>query len=188
MTEPKYKIGQPVWVARTTRVANKVLCPVCFGKKVVVLILGDDSQVELECDNCSKGFMPPTGHVDGDWQWKARVDEAGVITGVRVDTSKDKTEVLYWFNQGGGCTVGHNEEDLGVTYEETLSIALEHAIKRQTEENRKAREEKEKPHKSYSWHVGYHLRKAAQASAEYTRHTEKAKFMETKVRKPKEVT
>ena len=187
MLIPKFEIGQTVWVARTTRRAAHVVCPVCFGKKVVTLELGDGSRIEMDCDYCSKGYEAPTGYVDGDWSWEPRIEGPYTIVGVRTEVDEDETEIMYWTRTPENSKIGFSEDKVAVTQEGAERLAREMAIRQQEKELKDEREKKEKPHKSYSWHVGYHLRKAAQASAEYTRHTEKAKFMESKVRKPKEV-
>lgn len=73
----KYKIGDRVWWARcgTREVAHD--CPICFRKKRVILILGDDSEVEVECDFCGKGYEGPKGYIL-EYQWVATPEEVRI--------------------------------------------------------------------------------------------------------------
>ena len=187
MTKPLYEIGQIVWVAKTTRKSERVLCPVCFGKKVVILELGDGSRIKIDCDNCTQGFNPPTGYVDGDWSWEPNVEGPYTIVSTRVETEEDETDILYWTRTSEHSKVGFNEDKVALTYDTAYALAQTMAVDQQEGELKTKREKKEKPHKSYSWHVGHHLRQAALACKEFKHHKEKARFMETKVRKPKEV-
>lgn len=58
-----FKIGDKVWYAGLKNTENYIVCPDCLGKKYLTVILGDDSQVTIECENCKCGFEGATGKV-----------------------------------------------------------------------------------------------------------------------------
>lgn len=63
-SRPPFEFGQIVYGATASSHAQiRVLCPVCFGKCMAHVILGDESVVPVECDFCSAGCNPPSGYV-----------------------------------------------------------------------------------------------------------------------------
>ncbi len=48
---PKFKVGDTVWVAKCRYEPVQKLCPTCFGKKEVTLILGNGDSVILPCNS-----------------------------------------------------------------------------------------------------------------------------------------
>jgi hypothetical protein len=62
--KPPFEFGQTVWIARAHPYAEKrVPCPICFGKRSVVLILGNGEHQPVECQGCGLGFEGPRGYV-----------------------------------------------------------------------------------------------------------------------------
>lgn len=59
----KYKIGDEVWFAEWRNGEDYITCPDCFGKKFLTVILGDGSQVTIDCAGCALGYEPPRGIV-----------------------------------------------------------------------------------------------------------------------------
>lgn len=77
----KYNIGDTVyWVESSCNFQKQVPCTMCFGKKVVTIILGDDSQTKIECGACERGMDRSTGFMTV-WEPNARI-ESGKISGV----------------------------------------------------------------------------------------------------------
>lgn len=77
----KYNIGDKVyWVYSESRYSKKIPCPMCFGNRMVTIILGDDSQIKSECGYCGRGDNGPSGTAT-TWEPIAIV-KSGVITGV----------------------------------------------------------------------------------------------------------
>lgn len=63
MTLP-FEFGQIVYVATVWAYKpTRVLCPVCFGKRFVTVILGDGEQQPVECEFCNVGYQGPSGTV-----------------------------------------------------------------------------------------------------------------------------
>lgn len=88
----KYKIGDVVWAAFAERRDITETCPVCYGKKSVTLILGNEDSVILPCDYCGKGFGYPKGTVQ-EIRY-VRGAEQRVITkvDVQIDGSGEKVQ------------------------------------------------------------------------------------------------
>lgn len=60
----KYKIGDIVyWVESSSNMEKTIPCPICFGKRFVIIILGDDTQEKIECGYCSHGIERATGYI-----------------------------------------------------------------------------------------------------------------------------
>lgn len=74
-------IGQTVyWIESNTHFAKSIPCPMCFGKRFVTIILGDDSRTEIECGMCTHGLDRPSGF-SKTWDAEASI-YSGVITGI----------------------------------------------------------------------------------------------------------
>lgn len=77
----KYSIGDIVyWVYSSTHYEHSIPCEMCFGKRVVKIILGNDEVVTSECGACSHGMDYATGTMK---TWKPiAIVHTGRITGV----------------------------------------------------------------------------------------------------------
>lgn len=74
-------IGDTVyWVESYTNYDKSIPCPMCFGKRFVTIILGDDTRAESECGMCSHGLDRATGTAK-TWEPTANI-RSGVITGI----------------------------------------------------------------------------------------------------------
>ena len=58
-----YKLNDKVWVAFLEHRENWVICPHCYGKRAITVILGDDSKVSIDCDCCRYGFEGSKGYI-----------------------------------------------------------------------------------------------------------------------------
>lgn len=175
----EYKIGDKVWWAHCGTREVQHACPICFGKKKVTLILGDDSEVECECDFCGKGYQHAIGYViEHDW-----VAEPKQITidGISIDHYGDKRTIRYSYLNY--CLY---DEDVFDTEEE----AKIQCDKKTTEHNENVRKNlysrAQSSHKSYSWSVGYSKREIKEAQRRIEWHQAKIKEIEPKIRKKKE--
>ena len=74
-------IGDTIyWVESHTRYDKAIPCPMCFGKRFVTIILGDDSRTESICGMCSHGLEVATGQAK-TWEAEAII-KSGKITGI----------------------------------------------------------------------------------------------------------
>ena len=56
-----FAIGESLWLAEASRDSRVFPCPVCAGKKVVRVELGDGEIVVVDCDGCERGYEGCTG-------------------------------------------------------------------------------------------------------------------------------
>ena len=81
INQPPFEIGQRVFVATASPYHQvEVPCPICFGKRIVKLELGNGEIQPVECDYCGKGFGGPRGVVK-EYTVSSAVIE-GEVTGV----------------------------------------------------------------------------------------------------------
>lgn len=74
-------IGETIyWVESHTHYGKSVPCPMCFGKRLVTIILGDESQTKIECGFCSHGLEIATGQAK-TWE-PVSIILSGAITGI----------------------------------------------------------------------------------------------------------
>lgn len=163
MNEPRYKIGDVVYVGTYDNRQSQIECPVCFGKREVTLILGNGDSVITPCDYCGKGHEGPKGFV----LQCERIPraEAALINEIRLELSADGSIVQY-HTANYSC---YQEYEVFPTQAEAMAYAQELADKAVKEESERAEYIKNNQAKSYSWNAGYYLRKAKQArdDAEY---------------------
>lgn len=153
-----YKPGDTIWHASFTPHREKhVPCPVCFGKRSVVLILGNDDHVTIECDYCGKGSPDGPRGYDTVYEAEAIAVER-TITEVRVRVTTDGEEREYlaanWVLAPG---------DMFATEAEALTRAQEKAAAAEAEETRRGGVSWQDDAKSYAWKAGYHMRNAERA-------------------------
>ena len=60
---PKYNLGDVVWRATFGVEEAWVTCPDCGGTGRLRVTFHDETQVSIECRNCSVGYAPPLGQV-----------------------------------------------------------------------------------------------------------------------------
>ncbi len=118
----RYKLGDKVyWIESGTNYGKTIPCPVCFGKRFVTVILGDDSQVKTECGYCSHGYDRPSGSAKV-WEPNA-ILKNGTITGV---SCKDGIRYEVGYTSLYEYELYDNES----IAEEARKIRLEEEIKR----------------------------------------------------------
>lgn len=144
-----YNVDDKVWYAGRESTVEKVVCPECFDKKYLTVILGDDSQVTIDCAGCSKGYDPPKGYIT---YFKQSV-KVELVTIDRVEIDRDYVE--YAFNKVGcHCNIAKNT-DIFSTKEGAENRAKELAEEHNKEQLAKIHQKK-KNDRDWSWHVHYY--------------------------------
>ena len=171
----QYNVGDKVWWARCDRRELKQPCPVCFGKREVILILGNDDRVTLPCDYCGHGYEAPSGTVS-DWEWTAQPE---LITITRVDTrvSLEGEDHDYFY--------GNYRMDDSVifdTEEEARKRCGEIAHEREVAQATRADLVKKDKQKTFSWNAGYHLRNAKKCREEAEWHDRLAQICKARAK------
>lgn len=170
----RYNIGDKVWVAICGNTQVRKLCPVCFGKKEVTLILGNDEHCILPCSYCAPGFSSPSGYVN-EYEYQTEAKQV-TIDGMNIENKRGVESIEYRYNSTECSWCNLDEKKAFGTKEE----ALEHCkkIKEENEHDQITRAEhiKKDQNKSYSWNAGYHLREAKRERESAERHERLAKI------------
>ena len=159
----RFSIGDAAWIADCGRHEVNKPCPVCFGKKRVTVIFGDDTEVSLECDYCKQGFDGPFGYIT-EYEWLANVRS---VTIQKVTEEITASGTVYEYGFAGSYSM--KGETVFETKDEALALAEKQAEEHNRELGKKASSAKYKQSRSYSWNAGYHRSeiKREQRSIEY---------------------
>jgi hypothetical protein len=159
-----YNIGEKVWHASRKSTEEKITCPECFGKKYLTVILGDDSQVTIDCAGCASGYDPPKGYIT---YYKQGID-ASLVTICKVQIYSDHVE--YGYNGTDHCCYIAKDIDLFPTKEKAEIRAKQLAEEWNKEQLAKIYR-KEKNNHTWSWHVHYHRKQIrdAEKTIEYAK-------------------
>jgi len=166
----RYNVGDEVWYASYERREVRVPCPVCYGDKSVIVILGNGDEVQVECAYCQSGFNPPMGFVT-EYIQEPRA-EFQVITNRRVVEEYGNEEISYYSSH-----YGLYPDRMFDTESEAMNKAIEMQI---ADEQYKLEHPKQKNEKSYTWNAGYHMKNAASRRKEAEYHEAKAKICKAK--------
>lgn len=154
-----YNVGDQVWYAVFEHKQVQKTCPVCFGKRKVTLILGNDEQLTLDCDYCGKGCESAQGYVYEHEHVAA--PELKTITRIEVNYSaKGETRSYY---------AAHyilSQEDVFDNKEEAHERANERAAEYAENEATRGNHRKNLSNKSSSWRAGYWMREAKRCREE----------------------
>ncbi len=164
----EFSVGDKVWWAKCQNECKIEPCPICFGKCVVTLILGNDERVQTPCDYCGKGWERARGYVQENYVWSSDAQEI-VIDGKEVKEHNGVREVEYRY-----CSYILRPTNTFKTKEEAEGRVLGLVAEHEAEDKRRTEYTKEQGKKSYAWHVGYHKRCAARARKDLEYHEKKA--------------
>ena len=152
----KFNIGDTVYHASADTEQIWVMCPECFGCGRLRVILGDDSEVSIACECCSRGYEGSPGRIQS-YAFKIRVQEV-IITGLESDLRDDLLHTRYKFY---GCYTTE-EQDLFATKEEA-EIRAEELMREREAEEAKRLKYKEQQTKTWAWNVSYWRRQIRDA-------------------------
>ncbi len=167
----KYEIGQKVWWATFDATDDYIVCPDCNGMRYIRVLLYDDSIVTIACEGCKRGFDASAGRI----HVYKRKPMAIPVTIKGLELSEGKTE---WQTSGSYRTAEHDLFD-------TEAEALERANEIAADFDRAEREKismKEKPTRSWSWHVHYYRREIREAQRRIDYATERLNEAKTHVK------
>lgn len=156
-----YSMGQHVWWASCQSKQKWLTCPDCCGKKFLTVILGDDSQVTIDCAGCAAGYEPPRGVVF-IYEYAAEVhyDE---ITGLEIN----EKETRYRF--GSYMIDRENVFDSKELAEARAAQLMDEHNKEEAERFKR----KDKDTRTWAWHVHYHRAEVKRAIHALDYHTAK---------------
>ena len=107
--KPQYEIGDKVYKAGTDYTDARVSCPDCLGTLKWTVVFADGEAVQVDCQTCKRGYMPPCGYIVYK-QWQPSVDllTIGQIHG----WSPDEGFSYMCDETGIGSGTVHRESDL----------------------------------------------------------------------------
>lgn len=181
----EYNVGDVVWWATYERHAIREDCPVCFAKRRVQVILGNDEIIEVDCDYCGKGWERARGFIEEIYDYESKVRQTTVDKKEVTEGSEGRECRYQTHHMGGNYTL--DAEDIFDTKEEADARLVEKIAKANAEEAKRIASHKEHSNKSYGWHVGYHRNRATRARKDLEYHEAKASAMK-KLAKPTPLT
>ena len=173
----KFNIGDSVWCATPRGQRKSIICPDCFGTRTLRVILGDDTEMEIECSGCSSGYEPPSGTIQ-TWDYEPSVEHIRV-TGVSscLENGEEKIEYRCGHFVYSHPNIFQKKEDADIR-------ANEMAKEQQEEQDAKILR-KEKDTRSWAWCVHYHRERIRTAKRDIEYHSKKLDAANLRVRKPK---
>jgi hypothetical protein len=157
-----YNVGDEVWCAWARIVKKERVCPDCLGQKYLTLIMGDGSEVSVDCENCKRGWRSPYGKVEY-YEFAADVSYATIK---KVEIEKDK--IRYTFTDNYVC-----DSDKVFGLEKDARAKADELAKAKTEEKKRDMQQKDKPSHNWAWHASYHRRCIANAERDLAYHKKK---------------
>jgi hypothetical protein len=142
----------------------------------------DETTVSIECQNCSRGYNPPTGRVTR--YVREGSIHLGTITGVEVASDGG---IEYRLRQSENSSWLCKEGDLFSDTGAANARAIELAAEADAEEVRRI-SQKEKPTRTWAWNASYHRSAIKQANSNLEYHTRKLNAANLKAREEKKAT
>ena len=173
-----FAIGETVYRATYDRHAKWVTCPDCLGSKHVKVVLGDLTEVVIDCGGCDPGGYEPSKGVICQYDYVVAVTEHK-ITGVRISLDKQTEYELEIIGQNGHY-IGR-AGDTFRTKDEALSYGEQMKSEYESDENKRLMA-KTKNHKTWAWNASYHRQCAERARKDFEYHSNKAKICKDNVK------
>jgi hypothetical protein len=168
-------VGDYVWIARyELNIVTKV-CPVCYGKKQITLILGNDEKVYPGCTYCVNNFIP-TGYVFENEYVKSV--QRVMIESVKFEATLAEINVQYIFDTNYLIESKHAYE----TEAEALEYCEILIAEREKNDYTKAEFIKQDKLKSYSWNVGWYKRQIKDAEKKIASYVKKLNACQERVK------
>jgi len=175
MNDPKFKIGDKVWIGRfEPHTTKQIECPDCGGTRHLHVTLWNGEEFDIECKGCARGYDPPSGVIKVYTQraWA----EQDKITGMEISSRGTRYSFEHW--------------DHHYSWEEEFVFDNEEDAKKSAEERAAAYEiddtarnlAKTKDHKSWAWHVSYHRKNIKEAQRQLDRSTEALHYAQSKAK------
>lgn len=171
----KYNLGDQVWYASFETRTKTIVCDDCRGQKYLTVIMGDGSQVTIDCAGCSAGYEPPKGYntiCEG-------TPNSDLKTIERINIQFDKVEYQ------SGCWVLH-EDRFFDTKEEADKKAERLAEEYKQEQLHRLKNLKENHKRTWSWNAHYHRRAIKEAQRQLEYHTAKLNVAKIKAKEIKD--
>jgi hypothetical protein len=180
MTEKKlFKIGDTVFQSEYSRQEKFVTCPDCLGTKRIKVVLGDGTEISIECVGCNPGgYNPPMGLIR-QYEYGVEVKKRQV-TGVK----ETLTEIEYELDKFNSCYRRGTNNDTFATEEEAIAHGESEKKIHEDKENKRMMA-KTKDARSWAWNATYHRNQIRHLEKELEYQRAKAVICKAHVRESK---
>ena len=173
-----FNIGDKVYRADYGRNEKWITCPDCLGSARVKVVLGDGTEVSIECGGCNPGgYNPSLGRIK-QYEFSASARRY-TVTGIRTSATNPTEYELDNFG-GSSYTIGE-EGALFATEAEAVAYGEARGKELQAEENRRLLM-KTKDSKSWSWNYSYHMKCIKDLERQLEYHKQKAQVCKANAR------
>ena len=171
-----FSIGAKVFKANYARHERWITCPDCLGSKTVKMILGDGTEVIIECGGCDPGgYQGSTGRIK-QYDWAVNVKEM-TVTGVCMKADS----VSYELNGDGTSYYSTTDKDTFATPEEAHAYGDIARLEHEADENKRLLA-KTKDERSWKWNATYHRRCIADHERQLAYHRAKVQVCAAKAK------
>lgn len=170
-------IGDLVWVGYTKCVQKRVTCFECLGSGRLTVIMGDGSQVGIDCVACDRGWEGRIGVLVGS-EHVAKCSRGAIIRVERNATG----DIEYTVSTDRGAD---RTGPVFETEKEAIDYAQSLIDVRNVEEDKRMRS-KEKDHESWSWNAHYHRREIRSHEKRIDYHKKKLAIASVKAKEDKQ--
>lgn len=170
-----FNIGDKAFMATYGRNEKFVTCPDCLGSKRVKVVLGDGTEILIECGGCDPGgYQSSTGAIR---QYDYSVDVVQrTVTGINTTANS----IAYELDNFGNCSYyTGTDETVFRTEEEAKAYGEKMKIDYEAEENKRLMA-KTKDHRSWAWNATYHRACIKDLERQLAHHREKVKICDKK--------
>lgn len=184
--KPKYEIEQRVFFPQFhCHTQESVVCPDCGGTGRLRVTFHDETTVSIPCENCSRGYEPPTGKILVYCAKGQSIE--GTISGI--ETTNHQIE--YWISY---YHVGEKEvfKTRNLVKEENVFLSNEDAqlnadkLASEYEQEERAKIfRKQKDTKSWAWNASYHRKEIKDAERKLEHHRSKLSYAAIKAKETK---
>src|SRR3990167_1045080 len=165
--QPKFNLGDTVYMGDYERHEKYIACPDCLGIKHLKVILGDGTEVTIECGGCYPGgYEPSTGRIK-QYDYEVVVKKR-TVTGLQISASNTDYHL-----DGTDCHhYSGTDENVFSSEGEALVYANSRKSEYEDEENKRLLA-KTKDHRSWSWNAHYHRAAISRLEQELEYHRNK---------------
>jgi hypothetical protein len=179
MKEPKYKLGDTVFMTSYDREQRVIVCPDCLGSARVKVTLATGEEIMIECGACDPGcYQGSTGRIF-QYDYGVRIVKR-VITGINLQ----EDDVEYRLDgEAGHCYIGHQNGSYPVyaTEDAAKSGGEVMRVQHEAEENKRLLA-KTKNHKRWAWNANYHRQQIKRLEQEIAYHHKKVEICKSHVK------
>lgn len=153
----KYEIGDALFCATFESQKDYITCPDCGGTRTLKVILWDGTEYIINCAGCAAGYEPPRGWI----RTYKRTPKVAIVTISGIEIKRDGLTEYRASLSENSCRI-LNEDELFADKAEAEVRAAE-LVKELEQKERDDIEKKEKPTRTWSWHVYYHRKQIRDA-------------------------